>query len=58
MSRIYATVKLHKQNSPIISTVGSPTYKLSGFIAKILKALSNNATFNIKDSSQLAEQLK
>ena len=50
---IYGLPKLHKNNiplRPIVSTVGSPTYKLSKFLSNILTNILGNTEHHIKDS--------
>lgn len=54
--RIYGLPKLHKQNiplRPIVSTINSPVYKLSKYLIQSLKYLTDNSTYNIKNSFQL-----
>ena len=50
---IYGLPKLHKNNiplRPIVSTVGSPTDKLSKFLSNILTNILGNTELHIKDS--------
>lgn len=59
--RIYMTIKTHKQGypvRPVVSTPGSPTYKLTKFITKILSTVPINEEINIKNSISLKEKLQ
>lgn len=51
--RIYGLPKIHKERvplRPIVNTIGSPTYELAKYVAKILKLLVGNTDSFIKDS--------
>ena len=52
--RIYGLPKIHKDGVPlraIVNTIGSPTYELAKYVAKILGPLIGNSDSFIKDSS-------
>lgn len=54
MPRIYGLPKIHKEGiplRPIVNTIGSPTYDLAKYLAKILKPLVGKTFSFIKDSS-------
>lgn len=56
--RIYGLPKLHKEGiplRPIVSNIGSVTYKLSKYCGEILKHLTKNSQYNIKNSYNLKE---
>lgn len=51
--RIYGLPKIHKDGvplRPIVNTIGSPTYELAKYVAKVLKPLVGNTDSFIKDS--------
>lgn len=61
VAKAYALPKVHKPNLSwrlIVSTVGSPTYKLSKYISNILKPVSINNSFFVKNSWELKDTLK
>ena len=58
---IYGLPKLHKNNiplRPIVSTVGSPTYKLSKFLSNILTNILGNTEHHFKDSGDFHNFIK
>lgn len=58
--RIYGLPKLHKTGiplRPIVSTIGSPSYKLSKYLIQSLKPLSQNSNTNVKNSFEFKAQL-
>jgi hypothetical protein len=59
---LHATIKLHKQNTPIIPVVNwrnSPAYNMAKFVTKTLKETLNLLfTYNIKNSIQQINDLK
>lgn len=58
--RIYGLPKLHKENTPlrpIVSTIGSSVYKLSKFLINLLKPLTNNSPYNVKNSFEFKSLL-
>lgn len=62
---IYGLGKLHKRKlgedipmRPIVSTVQSPTYKISKMIANSLSQAMKQSTRHLKDSWQFAERIK
>ncbi|XP_059066646.1 uncharacterized protein LOC131857886 [Cryptomeria japonica] len=59
--RIYGVPKIHKANiplRPIVDTIGSPTYKLAAFLAKLISPLVGNSNSFIKDSNQFVQFIK
>lgn len=61
LGRIYGQVKLHKEGKPlrpIISTIGTTTYKTAKYITGVLSSIIGNGPLNMKDSFQLATILK
>jgi len=61
MAKIYGLVKIHKEGyplRPVVSTIDTPTYKLSRFISDIIKPLSLRSNHIVKDSFSLVNQLR
>ena len=59
--RIYGLPKIHKEGvplRPIVNTIGSPTYELEKYLAKILGPLLGNTESFIKDSSEFVRLIK
>ncbi|XP_073826795.1 uncharacterized protein [Musca autumnalis] len=59
--RIYGLPKIHKDGyplRPICSSINSPSIKLCKYIVSILKNLTKNSTYNIKDSVQFRDKVK
>lgn len=59
--RIYGLPKIHKEGvplRPIVNTIGSPTYELAKYVAKILKPLVGNTDSFIKDSQDFVNLIK
>jgi hypothetical protein len=59
--RIYGLPKIHKEGiplRPIVNTIGSPTYQLEKYVAKILGPLVGNTDSFIKDSSDFIRIIK
>jgi hypothetical protein len=59
--RIYGLPKIHKEGvplRPIVNTIGSPTYELTKYVAKILGPLVGNTDSYIKDSSDFVKLIK
>lgn len=59
--RIYGLPKIHKEGvplRPIVNTIGSPTYELAKYVAKILKTLVGNTYSFIKDSNDFVKLIK
>lgn len=53
IAKIYGLIKIHKDDlslRPMVSTISSPTYKLSSFVANIIKPLISDSNFNIIES--------
>jgi len=51
--RIYGNPKIHKESyplRPVISTIDSPAYKMSKYLAKILSNISVNSPYSVKNS--------
>ena len=59
--RIYGLPKIHKEGvplRPIVNTIGSATYELAKYVAKILKPLVGNTDSFIKDSKDFVNFIK
>jgi len=59
--RIYGLPKIHKEGvplRPIVNTIGSPTYELAKYVAKLLKPLVGNTDSFIKDSNDFVKLIK
>eukprot|EP00253_Pinus_taeda_P032352 PITA_32352 len=59
--RTYGLPKIHKEGvplRPIVNTIGSPTYELAKYVAKILKPLVGNTDSFIKDSQDFVNLIK
>lgn len=59
--RIYGLPKIHKEGNPlrpICSSINSPTYELSKYIVDILKHLTKDSSYNIKDALDLKDRIK
>ncbi|XP_076396721.1 uncharacterized protein LOC143265924 [Megachile rotundata] len=59
--RLYGLPKIHKPNiplRPIISTIGSPTYKLSKYLTSVLKPLTGNTPSSITNSSHFISKIQ
>ena len=55
--RIYGVPKIHKANAPlrpIVSSVNTLAYNLSGHLAKILSPLTGNSNYTVKNSGEFA----
>lgn len=60
-ARIYGVVKTHKPGNklrPVVSTIGTPTYKLAKYISNVLKPLVEKSSYIIKNSFELVDRLK
>ncbi|XP_075170215.1 uncharacterized protein LOC142242513 [Haematobia irritans] len=58
--RIYGLPKIHKEGTPlrpICSSINSPTYNVSKYISNILKNLTNDSKYNIKDGIEFKERI-
>lgn len=62
---IYGLGKLHKWREgellplrPVVATIQSPTYKISGIIAKVLSKIVRESPYRIKDSWQFKDTIK
>lgn len=58
--RIYGMPKIHKNGTPlrpVVSTIGSPAYALSGYLSKILGNIIDGE-WNVPDSFKFAEWLR
>ena len=56
--RFYGLPKIHKNGNPlrpIVSFISSPTYNLSKYVAKILKPLTGNSAYTVKNSTEFCE---
>jgi hypothetical protein len=59
--RIYGLPKIHKDEfplRPIVNTIGSPTYELAKYVAKILSPLVGHTDSFIKDSNDFIKIIK
>nr|CAI5830742.1 unnamed protein product [Callosobruchus analis] len=59
--KIYFLPKIHKEGiplRPIVSFVGSPTYKLSKWMSDILKNAFDQDDYHVKDSFQFADFIR
>jgi predicted GIY-YIG superfamily endonuclease len=59
--RIYGLPKIHKEGiplRPIVNTIGSPTYELAKYVAKILGPLVGHTDSFIKDSKDFINTIK
>ena len=59
--RIYGLPKIHKTNTPlrpVVSCINSPTYKLLGFIAKILSPLMGNTDSFVMNTGHFVEMMR
>lgn len=59
--RMYGVPKIHKPDvplRPICSNINSPTYKLSKYLTTILKKLTKNSIYNVKDSIEFKAKLR
>ncbi|XP_068716947.1 uncharacterized protein [Montipora capricornis] len=56
--RFYGLLKVHKNGCPlrpIVSFISTPTYNLSKYVAKILKPLTGNSDYTVKNSTKFCE---
>lgn len=61
LSKIYGLVKVHKDNFPVrpaVSNSGNPIYELSVFVANLLKPLTNDSSFTVKNSFELINKIQ
>lgn len=59
--RLYGLPKIHKQQyplRPICSFINSPSYELCKYITNILKKITENSKYNVKDSLQFRDKIK
>ena len=59
--RLYGLPKIHKQSvllRPIISCIGSPSYKLSKYIASFISPLAGKTTSHVLNSKHFAETIR
>ena len=59
--QIYDLPKIHKAGTPlrpIVSSIGSPTYKLAKELARILAPLTGNTDTFVKNSAEFAEDIR
>ena len=59
--QIYGLPKIHKAGTPIrpiVSSTGSPTYKLAKELARILAPLMGKTDSSIKNSAEFAEEIR
>ena len=58
--RLYGLPKIHKQSvplRPIVSCIGSPSYKLSKYIASIISPLAGKTSLHVLNSKHFAETM-
>ena len=59
--RFYGLPKIHKLGiplRPIVSFVNSPTYAISGYLARILSPVFGNTDYTVKNSCEFADFIK
>src|SRR6195952_286644 len=59
--KTYGLVKIHKPGNKLrnlVTTCGTPSYNFSKFISKLLKPLTENSPYNVKNSFELVPKLK
>lgn len=59
--RLYGVPKIHKEDfplRPICSFVNSPSYELCRYITNILKRITEDSKYNVKDSLQFKGKIK
>lgn len=59
--RLYGVPKIHKADfplRPICSFINSPSYELCKYITNILKKITENSKYNVKDSIQFRDRIK
>ena len=59
--QMYGLPKVHKENipmRPIVSTIGSPTYRLAKELARILTPLTGKNSYAVKNSAQFVTSLQ
>lgn len=59
--RIFAQFKVHKEGypvRPIVSTINSPSYKLSKLLATILRKSFGKPKYNLKNSAQFVKRIR
>ena len=59
--RFYGLPKIHKPGiplTPIVSVVNSPTYAISGYLARILSPVFGNTDYTVKNSCEFADFIK
>ncbi len=61
ITKLYGLPKIHKNNNPlrpIVSLPGSPTYKLSKYLADILKPLINTSPHSVKNVNTFLSKIE
>ena len=59
--RFYGLPKIHKPGiplRPIVSFVNSPTYAISGYLARILSPVVGNTDYTVKNSCEFADFIR
>ena len=59
--RFYGLPKIHKLGiplRPIVSLVNSPTYAISGYLARILSPVVGNTDYTVKNSCEFADFIR
>ena len=60
-TRFYSLPKIHKPGiplRPIVSFVNSPTYAISGYLARILSPVVGNTDYTVKNSCEFADFIR
>jgi hypothetical protein len=59
--RLYGLPKIHKEGAPlrpIVSAIGSPTYKLSKYLSNLMQPLIGHSVHHIRNSAHFIEIIK
>ena len=59
--RLYGLPKVHKTDlplRPIVSSIGSPTYKLSKFVASIIGPLVGQSDYHVKNTKEFVNYIR
>lgn len=59
--RIYGLPKIHKEGTPlrpICSSINSPSYGLCKYLCEILKNITKNSQYNVKDAIEFKSKIK
>ena len=61
MTKVHKLSKIHKPGiplRPIVSFVNSPTYAISGYLARILSPVVGNTDYTVKNSWEIADFIR